>query len=103
MAGRLKPAPPCDDGAQALSYLKRFGSVTVLNGHVHQVLQKVEGNITFHTARSLAFPQPRPGEAPNPGPLKNVAADKLRDMLGITNVDYVVRRGSLAIADSTLS
>ncbi|HVR86604.1 MAG TPA: metallophosphoesterase, partial [Planctomycetota bacterium] len=81
-----------DDSAQALQELRRFGSVTVLNGHIHQIMQKVEGNITFHTARSLAFPQPKPGEASNPGPLKNVAADKLRDMLGITSVDVVVKR-----------
>jgi 3',5'-cyclic AMP phosphodiesterase CpdA len=53
-----------EDGARALGYLKRFGSVTVLNDHVHQVMQKVEGNVTFHTARSTAFPQPAPGSAP---------------------------------------
>jgi 3',5'-cyclic AMP phosphodiesterase CpdA len=52
-----------DDSAQALSYLKKFGSVTVLNGHIHQTMQKVEGNITFHTAFSTAFPQPAPGQA----------------------------------------
>ena len=57
------------DGAQALGYLKRFGSVTVLNGHIHQVLQKVEGHVAFHTARSTAFPQPAPGTAPSPGPM----------------------------------
>ncbi|HEV3027513.1 MAG TPA: metallophosphoesterase [Planctomycetota bacterium] len=92
-----------DDSAQALQELRRFGSVTVLNGHIHQIMQKVEGNITFHTARSLAFPQPKPGEASNPGPMKNVAADKLRDMLGITSVDVVARRGALAVVDSTLA
>jgi Icc protein len=92
-----------DDSAQALQDLRRFGSVTVLNGHIHQIMQKVEGNITFHTARSLAFPQPKPGEASNPGPMKNVAADKLRDMLGITSVDVVVKRGTLALVDSTLA
>src|SRR5580704_561955 len=69
-----------DDSAQALSYLKRFGSVTVLNGHIHQVMQKVEGNVTFHTARSTAFPQPAPGTAPSPGPMK-VPDDQLRTML----------------------
>ncbi len=31
-----------DDSAQALTYLKKFGSVTVLNGHIHQIMQKVE-------------------------------------------------------------
>src|SRR5277367_4194711 len=76
-----------EDGAQALTYLKRFGSVTVLNGHIHQVMQKVEGNVTFHTARSTAFPQPAPGTAPSPGPLK-VPDDKLRTMLGIANVSF---------------
>ena len=59
-----------EDGARALGYLKKFGSVTVLNGHIHQVMQKVEGNVTFHTARSTAFPQPAPGTAPSPGPMK---------------------------------
>jgi len=92
-----------EDAAQALGYLRRFGSVTVLNGHIHQIMQKVEGNITFHTARSLAFPQPRPGEAPSPGPMNNVAADKLRDMLGITSVKVVAKSGTLAVVDSTLA
>jgi 3',5'-cyclic-AMP phosphodiesterase len=90
------------DSEQALSYLKRFGSVTVLNGHIHQVMQKVEGNVTFHTAMSTAFPQPAPGTAPSPGPLK-VPAEKLRDVLGITDVNFVRGRNSLAIIDSTLS
>ena len=74
-----------DDSAQALSYLKRFGSVTVLNGHIHQTMQKVEGNITFHTATSTAFPQPHPGAAPSPGPMK-VPAEQLRSLLGLTSV-----------------
>ncbi len=91
-----------DDAAQALSYLKRFGSVTVLNGHIHQTMQKVEGNVTFHTAMSTAFPQPQPGTAPGPGPLK-VPAEKLRSLLGLTDVDYVRGKGSLAIIDSTLA
>jgi len=90
-----------EDSAQALSYLKRFGSVTVLNGHIHQTLQKVEGNITFHTAASTAFPQPKPGTAPSPGPMK-VPAEQLRGLLGITNVYYVQGRGSLAVVDSSL-
>jgi hypothetical protein len=58
-----------DDSEQALALLRRFGSVTVLNGHIHQVMQKVEGNVAFHTAMSTAFPQPAPGTAPSPGPL----------------------------------
>jgi 3',5'-cyclic AMP phosphodiesterase CpdA len=92
-----------EDGAQALSLLKRFGSVTVLNGHIHQTLQKVEGNVTFHTACSTAFPQPEPGKAASPGPIKNVPADKLRSVLGITSVAYVERKHSLAIIDSSLA
>jgi 3',5'-cyclic AMP phosphodiesterase CpdA len=91
-----------EDSARALAHLKRFAAVTVLNGHIHQILQKVEGNVTFHTARSLAFPQPEPGKAASPGPIKSVPAEKLRSMLGLTTVNYVARAGSLAIADSTL-
>jgi 3',5'-cyclic AMP phosphodiesterase CpdA len=90
------------DSAEALAYLKRFGSVTVLNGHIHQVAQKVEGNITFHTARSTGFPQPAPGQAPAPGPLRNVPAEKLRTMLGLTSVNYVAGRGPLAVIDRAL-
>jgi Icc protein len=91
-----------EDSEQALALLKRFGSVTVLNGHIHQILQKVEGNVTFHTARSTAFPQPEPGKAESPGPIKNVPASKLRSVLGVTNVSYLERGNSLAIVDSTL-
>jgi Icc protein len=91
-----------DDGLQALSLLKRFGSVTVLNGHIHQTMQKVEGNIFYHTAMSTAFPQPAPGTAPSPGPMK-VPAERLREVLGITHVNYVVGRHSLAVVDSTLA
>jgi 3',5'-cyclic AMP phosphodiesterase CpdA len=90
-----------DDSAQALSYLKRFGSVTVLNGHIHQVMQKVEGNVTFHTARSTAFPQPAPGQGPSPGPMK-VPDDQLRKMLGIANVTFKQNEQRLAIIDSPL-
>jgi 3',5'-cyclic-AMP phosphodiesterase len=91
-----------DESSQALSYLKRFGSVTVLNGHIHQVLQKVEGNVAFHTARSTAYPQPAPGTAPSPGPIKDVPADKLRSTLGVTDVSYMAKAGRLAVVDSTL-
>ncbi len=90
------------DSEQALTLLKKFGSVTVLNGHIHQVLQKTEGNITFHTACSTAFPQPAPGTAESPGPMKNVAADKLRSMLGLRSVSYVENKGTLAIVDRSL-
>jgi Icc protein len=89
------------DGAQALSYLKRFGSVTVLNGHIHQVMQKVEGNVSFHTARSTAFPQPAPGSAPSPGPMK-VAAGDLGKYLGVATVDFVRGGEPLAIIDKPL-
>lgn len=91
-----------DDGAKALALLKRFGSVTVLNGHIHQVVQKVEGNITFHTARSTAFPQPVAGSAAHAGPMV-VDAPKLRSFLGLTSVQYVESHPTLAIVDSTLA
>jgi 3',5'-cyclic AMP phosphodiesterase CpdA len=90
-----------EDGAQALSYLKKFGSVTVLNGHIHQVMQKVEGNVTFHTARSTAFPQPAPGAAPSPGPMK-VADDKLRTMLGTASITFKQNEQRLAVIDTPL-
>jgi 3',5'-cyclic AMP phosphodiesterase CpdA len=91
-----------EDSAQALALLKRFGSVTVLNGHIHQVMQKVEGNVTFHTAMSTAFPQPAPGTAKGPGPMK-VPDEKLRGVLGITEVNAVAGKHSLAVVDSTLA
>jgi amicyanin len=91
-----------DDGEQALGYLKRFGSVTVLNGHIHQTLQKVEGNMTFHTATSTAFPQPKPGAAPSPGPMK-VPAEQLRSLLGLTSVNYMMGHHPLAIVDTALA
>ena len=84
-----------------MSYLKRFGSVTVLNGHIHQVMQKVEGNVTFHTARSTAFPQPAPGTAPSPGPMK-VPDDKLRTMLGTASIAFKQGEQRLAIIDTPL-
>ena len=91
-----------DDSAQALAYLKKFGSVTVLNGHIHQTMQKVEGHVTFHTAASTAFPQPRPGTADSPGPMK-VPADQLKSILGITDVTYVRGKHALAVVDSSLA
>src|SRR6202044_3245355 len=90
------------DSAQALAYLKKFGSVTVLNGHIHQTMQKVEGNVTFHTACSTAFPQPQPGTAPSPGPMK-VPADQLRSLLGVTDVRYRKTHHALALTDSSLA
>jgi 3',5'-cyclic AMP phosphodiesterase CpdA len=90
-----------EDSERALGYLKRFGSVTVLNGHIHQIMQKVEGNVTFHTARSTAFPQPAPGTAPSAGPMK-VPEDKLRAVLGTTSVTFKQGEQRLAIIDTPL-
>jgi 3',5'-cyclic AMP phosphodiesterase CpdA len=89
------------DADQAMSYLRRFGSVTVLNGHIHQIVQKVEGNITFHTARSTAYPQPAAGNGPGPGPLK-VPSDQLPKMLGITSINVVTHPQSVVLTDTTL-
>jgi predicted phosphodiesterase len=89
------------DSAQALALLKRFGSVTVLNGHIHQVMQKVEGKVVFHTARSTAFPQSEPGHG-TPGPIRDLPAGKLRSVLGLTTVKFIERDSPLAIADSVL-
>lgn len=91
-----------EDGAQALGYLKRFGSVTVLNGHIHQVLQKVEGHVSFHTARSTAFPQPAPGTAKGPGPM-TVPAGELRTYLGVAHINLVSTHEPLAIVDTPLA
>jgi Icc protein len=90
-----------EDAERALAYLRRFGSVTVLNGHIHQVLQKVEGQVTFHTAMSTAFPQPAPGTAPGPGPMKIPEAEARR-MIGVTEVKYAPGQHPLAVVDSTL-
>ena len=91
-----------EDSAPALGYLKRFGSVTVLNGHIHQVLQKVEGTVTFHTAMSTAFPQPKPGEAKSPGPMK-VPAERLQQVLGTSDIAFSSQGGALAIVDQPLA
>jgi hypothetical protein len=85
-----------------MALLARFGSVTVLNGHIHQVLQKVEGNVSFHTARSTAFPQPAPGTAPGPGPMK-VPAETLRSVLGVRTVSLVKGQKPLAVVDTPLA
>ncbi len=91
-----------DDADQATQLLRRFGSVTVLNGHIHQVAQKVEGNITFHTARSTAFPQPAPGTAPAPGPM-SVPAGQLRSALGLRTVEFVRGKAPIALIDQALA
>jgi 3',5'-cyclic-AMP phosphodiesterase len=89
------------DSEQRLGLLKRFGSVTLLNGHIHQTMEKVGGTVTFHTAMSTAFPQPAPGMGPSPGPMK-VPAEKLRSVLGITDVNFIRGRHTLGIIDSSL-
>jgi 3',5'-cyclic AMP phosphodiesterase CpdA len=91
-----------EDSAQALTYLQPFGSVTILNGHIHQVMQKVEGNVAFHSAMSTAFPQPGPGKAPSPGPMK-VAAEQLKGVLGFTSVRHISGQHSLAVVDTPLA
>jgi 3',5'-cyclic-AMP phosphodiesterase len=90
-----------DDSTRALSYLRRFGSVSVLNGHIHQVMQKVEGHVTFHTAMSTAFPQPAPGSAPSPGPMK-VSDDQLRKVLGLSRMSLHAVDHPIAITDVPL-
>ena len=92
-----------EDGAAALDLLRGYGSVTVLNGHIHQIIQKVEGNITFHTARSTSFLQPAPGEGTSPGPIKAPDGRSLRDYLGITDVNVAEGSHPFTLIDSTLS
>ncbi|MBE1160036.1 metallophosphoesterase family protein [Dyella acidiphila] len=92
-----------DDAAEALTYLRRFGSVSVLNGHIHQIQQKVEGTVTFYTARSTAYPQPAPGVGPGPGPLQGVAPDALHRYLGIRDVRHVQGAGTLAVTEEVLA
>jgi Icc protein len=89
------------DSVEAMDLLKGFGSVTVLNGHIHQVLQKVEGKVTFHTAMSTAFPQPAPGTAASAGPM-TVPAERLRHVLGISEVSFIAQPGQIAVVDSPL-
>jgi 3',5'-cyclic AMP phosphodiesterase CpdA len=90
------------DADQAMAALRRFGSVTVLNGHIHQVIEKVEGNVSFHTARSTAYPQPAPGAAPSPGPLK-VPAEQLRSVLGVRELTWRRSQGPLALVETDLA
>jgi hypothetical protein len=89
------------DAEQALALLRRFGSVTVLNGHIHQVMRKVEGKVTFHSGRSTAFPQSEPGKG-TPGPIRDLPAGRLRSLIGVSSVSYVSTDSTLAIADPTL-
>jgi hypothetical protein len=90
------------DAAPALALLRRFGSVTILNGHIHQIVQKVEGSLIFHTARSTAFPQPAPGAAPHPGPMLQMPAGAIGAHLGITTASFIHGNGRLAITDTSL-
>lgn len=90
-----------DDAAQALSYLQRFSSVTCLNGHVHQLFSKTEGNVAFHSATTTAFPLPHPGDGPAPKPV-TLPAGKLKDALGIREVSYTKGKQTLALKDQTL-
>ena len=88
------------DADQVLGLVRRFGSVSVLNGHIHQIVQKVEGNVVFHTARSTAYPQPPPGEGPGPGPL-TVPSDELPRRLGVTSITVVKKH--LGLTDTALA
>lgn len=90
------------DAPQTMALLRRFGSVTVLNGHIHQIVSKVEGNVTFHTARSTAFPQPTAGNGPGPVPL-TVPRDRLPAMLGVTTVDFAGHPTTASLRDTTLA
>jgi len=90
-----------DDAAQALSYLRRFSSVTCLNGHVHQIFSKTEGNVTFYSGTTTAYPLPHPGDGPAPKPL-TLPAGQLHDALGIREVSYMRGHEALALKESTL-
>jgi Calcineurin-like phosphoesterase len=90
------------DAGLLMDRLRRFGSVTVLNGHIHQIVQKVEGNVVFHTARSTAYPQPAAGVGAGPGPLK-VPADQLAALLGVTSVSVLKHPHTLVLNDTTIA
>lgn len=92
-----------EDSGEAMTCLKRFGSVTVLNGHIHQIQQKVEGTVTFYTARSTAYPQPAPGDGPGPGPLKDLGTRQLQSYLGIRDVRHVQGQDAVSVAEEMLS
>jgi 3',5'-cyclic AMP phosphodiesterase CpdA len=91
------------DAPAALALLRPYGSVTLLNGHIHQIVQKVEGDIKFHTARSTAFPQPVAGTAPTPGPILELAPGEIGEYLGVTSASHYETTGALAVTDYTLA
>ncbi|GEN98179.1 metallophosphoesterase [Novosphingobium sediminis] len=91
-----------EDAATALALLRRFGSVTALNGHVHQVQRKVEGHMSFHAARSTAYPQPAPGVGPGPGPLV-VPPEQLRSQIGVSTLRFASSDTPIAILDAALA
>ncbi|MBR8836747.1 MAG: metallophosphoesterase [Stigonema ocellatum SAG 48.90 = DSM 106950] len=76
-----------EDSAHALSLLSQFSSVTVLNGHIHQVIHHSEGNIRFSTAASTAYPLPSPGNGEQPSPVK-LPAGQLLTALGFRTVEF---------------
>lgn len=90
-----------DDAGRALSYLRRFASVTCLNGHVHQLFSKTEGNVTFYSGTTTAYPLPHPGAGPAPKPL-TLPAGQLHDALGIREVTYTTGQTALALKEETL-
>jgi 3',5'-cyclic AMP phosphodiesterase CpdA len=90
-----------EDGAAVLAQLKRFDAVTVLNGHIHQVIQHTEGNIRFATAASTAYPQPAPGTAPKPGPLM-VPGAALLGVIGYRSVE-IAGTATAAVSDHPLA
>jgi Icc protein len=91
-----------DDAVQVLSMLRRFSSVTCLNGHVHQLFTKTEGNITFHSAAPTCYPFPKPGQGPGPIP-QVLPAGRLKDALGIRTVNYRQGTHALAVKDEKLA
>jgi 3',5'-cyclic AMP phosphodiesterase CpdA len=90
-----------DDATEALSHLRRFSSVTCLNGHVHQVFSKTEGNVRFYSGTTTAYPLPHPGDGPAPKPV-TLPAGKLRDALGIREVSFAGGQQALALKERTL-
>ncbi|MEU5536848.1 metallophosphoesterase [Streptomyces sp. NPDC020362] len=91
-----------NDAVQVLSMLRRFSSVTCLNGHVHQLFTKTEGNITFHSAAPTCYPFPKPGHGPAPTP-QVLPAGRLKDALGIRTVNYRQGSHALAVKDEKLA